>query len=191
MHVPRAGLSAPDIVVAGAELADEIGYQNLTMGLLAKKLGIRPPSLYKHVESLAALQHAIAALALTELADELRDAMQGKSGPEALAAFASVFRSYAVTHAGRYAATVGAEPAGPDDPLLDASTRMVASIAAVLHGYGIRGEEMNHALRTIRCAVHGYAVLQGSNAFRWHGDPEESFDWMIRFIDQGLARTSG
>jgi Bacterial regulatory proteins, tetR family len=41
------------VVAAAAGLADEIGYQGVTMGLLADRLGVRPPSLYKHVSGLA------------------------------------------------------------------------------------------------------------------------------------------
>ena len=30
------------------------------------------------------------------------------------------------------------------------------------------------------------AALQASNGFQWSGDPDETFDWMIGFIDRGL-----
>jgi len=43
--VPRAGLSSQDVVAAAAELADEVSYEKLTMGLVAQRLGIRTPSL--------------------------------------------------------------------------------------------------------------------------------------------------
>lgn len=56
----------------------------------------------------------------------------------------------------------------------------------MLRGYGIGYGEMDHAIRAIRCTVHGFAVLQASGGFQWSGDPDESFDWMIRFIDRGL-----
>jgi hypothetical protein len=61
----------------------------------------------------------------------------------------------------------------------------------VLRGYGIGDAEMDHAIRTIRCTIHGFAALQASNGFRWSGDPDESFDWMIRFIDGGLRAIPG
>jgi AcrR family transcriptional regulator len=56
------------------------------MGLLAERLGVRTPSLYKHVASQADLAHRIAVLAMTELGDTLRDATQGRAGSDALAA---------------------------------------------------------------------------------------------------------
>jgi AcrR family transcriptional regulator len=183
--VPRAGLTGNDVVASAAGLADEIGFQGVTMGLLASRLGVRSPSLYKHVGGLADLQHRLATLALTELGEVVRDAVQGKAGRDALAAMMTM-RGYVSAHPGRYAATIGAEFTGPDDPLLVAGTRVVNSIAAVLHGYGIAENEMTHAIRTIRSTMHGFAILEASGGFQWDADPDESFEWMIGFIDRGL-----
>jgi AcrR family transcriptional regulator len=184
--VPRARLTSADVVTAAAALADEIGYGELTMGLLARRLGVRPPSLYKHVHDLADLQHRIATLAMTELGEAIRDAIQGRSGLNALTGLLTTVRGYVTAHAGRYAATIGAEFTGTEDPLLAASTRVIGSIAAVLRGYGISDGEMDHAIRTLRCTIHGYAALQAADGFQWSGDPDQTFDWMIRFFDRGL-----
>ena len=53
----------------------------------------------------------------TELGDSLRDSLQGRAGEDALMAAAQAVRTYVKEHPGRYAATVGATPSGPDDPL--------------------------------------------------------------------------
>ncbi len=184
--MPRVGLTTQDVAIAAAGLADEMGYANLTMGLLADRLGVRSPSLYKHVDGLADLQHRVATLAMTELGEVIRDAVQGQAGRDALAAMMTAMRAYVTAHPGRYAATVGAEFEGPDDPLLRASTRVIDSIAAVLAGYGIGAGEMTHAIRAIRSTMHGFAMLEVSRGFQWDADPDESFGWMISFIDRGL-----
>jgi AcrR family transcriptional regulator len=188
MRVPRAGLTGDEVVVSAAGLADEIGYSGITMGLLADRLGVRPPSLYKHVDGLADLQHRLAILAMNELGEVIRDAVQGKAGRDALAALLTAVRAYVTAHPGRYTATVGAEFGGPGDPLLVATTRVLNSIAAVLRGYGIGEAEMDHAIRAIRCTMHGFAMLEASGGFQWDADPDQSFAWMIGFIDRGLRR---
>jgi len=184
--MPRAGLSSQDVVAAAAELADELGYKELTMGLVAQRLGIRTPSLYKHVADLADLRHRLATLAMAELGEVVRDALQGRSGLDALTALLTAFRAYVTAHPGRYAATTGAKFTGPDDPLLTASARLLGSIAAMLRGYGVADSDMDHAIRTLRCTIHGYAALQADDGFQWTGDPDETFEWMIRFLDRGL-----
>jgi len=188
--VPRAGLSSQDVVAAAAEPADEVSYEKLTMGLVAQRLGIRTPSLYKHVDDLADLRHRVATQAMTELGEAIRDKLQGRSGLDALTAMLTTIRTYVTAHPGRYAATPGAQFAGPDDPLQTATTRLLDSIAAMLRGYGIGDTEMHHAIRTLRCTIHGYAALHADDGFQWSADPEETFDWMIRFLDRGLRTMS-
>jgi AcrR family transcriptional regulator len=186
MRVPRAGLTGEDVVASAAGLADEMGYASVTMGVLADRLGVRPPSLYKHVGGLADVQHRIATLAMTELGEVIRDAVQGQAGLDALTALLRAVRSYVTAHAGRYLATIGAEVHGPDDPLVMAGTRLLNSIAAVLRGYGIGDDEMVHAIRAIRATMHGFATLEASGGFQWDADPDQSFEWLIRFVDRGL-----
>ncbi|MEV0408489.1 TetR/AcrR family transcriptional regulator [Actinoallomurus sp. NPDC050550] len=189
--MPRGRLTATDVVRAGAELADEVGYQDLAMGALAQRLGVRTPSLYKHVDGLDDLRRRIAALAMTELGEAVRAAIQGNAGSDALAAFARAFATYVTAHPGRYTATIGAELTGPGDDLYDASARVLESMAAILRGYGVEESEMDHALRTLRCLFHGFAALQASNGFQWSGGVDESFDWMIGFVDRGLRPETG
>ena len=132
------------------------------------------------------MQHRLATPALAELAEVIRDAVQGKAGTDALAALMAAVRSYVTAHPGRYMATTGVGPTGPDDPLAAASDRVIGSIAAVLRGYGIGAEEMDHALRAIRSTLDGFAILEASGGFQRDADPDESFGWLIRFVDRGL-----
>ena len=182
----RAGLTAGEVVRVAADIADETGFANVTLGLVAERLGVRPPSLYKHVDGLADLQHRIATLAMTEFGDIARDAAAGLAGRDALAALAGALRGYVTAHPGRYTATIGAEFTGPDDPLLKAGTRVIELIGAVLRGYRIDEAIIVHAIRSVRCTLHGWAVLQAVNGFQWSGDLDVSFEALIDFMDSGL-----
>ncbi|MFC8829385.1 TetR/AcrR family transcriptional regulator [Streptomyces sp. NPDC057137] len=174
------------MVAAGATLADEVGFANLTMGLLAERVGVRTPSLYKHVGGQEDLNRRIAALAMREAADAVGLAVQGYAGRDALAAAARAFRAFVVDHPGRYAATIGVEPSSPDDPLATANQRLLDAFMAVLHGYEIAKPDVDHALRMLRSFCHGFATLQAANGFQWSADIDESFEWLITFTDRGL-----
>ncbi len=184
--MPRAGLDPASVTEAGADLVDEIGFDRLSMGLLAERLGIKTPSLYAHVANLADLAHRIAVLAMTELADAIRDAIQGRAGREALVAGAHAMRTYVLTHPGRYAAGNAAVITGPDDPLMAASGRVIDSWAAMLHGYGLDPAEEIHALRMLRSLLHGVASLEAVGSFQRSADVDDSFTWMLGFVDRGL-----
>jgi AcrR family transcriptional regulator len=156
------------------------------MGLLAERLGVKTPSLYKHVDSLADLTHRIAVLAMTEVGDALRDATQGRAGSDALTAAAQAMRTYVKEHPGRYSAANGARPTGPDDPLIPAANRVLASLSAVLRGYQLDPSQEIHALRMLRSMLHGFATLEVAGGFAFDTDIDDSFTWMVNLIDQGL-----
>jgi len=184
--VPRAGLGTAAVVAAGADLADEIGFAELTMGRLAERLGVRTPSLYKHVVSQDDLTRRIAALALHEAADAMGAAIQGRAGRDALVAAARALRSFVLAHPGRYAATIGVGPTGPEDPIAVAAAQGIAPFTAVLRGYDIAPADMTHALRALRSIFHGFATIEAGGGFQWSTGTDESFEWLVDLVDLGL-----
>ncbi|MFB9315545.1 TetR/AcrR family transcriptional regulator [Nocardioides plantarum] len=185
--MPRAGLTPATVTAAGAALADEIGLDHLSMGLLAERLGVRTPSLYKHVDGLGDLTHRIAVLAMTELADAVRDATQGRAGSDALVAAAQAVRSFVTERPGRYAAGNAARPSGPDDPLLPAADRFLGSLSAILRGYRLDPADEIHALRMLRSMLHGFASIEAAGGFMIDTDIGDSFAWMVDLVDRGLT----
>src|SRR6266567_4569941 len=53
----RVGLDQSTVVEAAAKLVDEEGIEQLTLGRLAERLGVRTPSLYNHIAGLPGLNH--------------------------------------------------------------------------------------------------------------------------------------
>ncbi|MFQ1002179.1 TetR/AcrR family transcriptional regulator [Modestobacter sp. SSW1-42] len=184
--MPRAGLGAAAVVAAGADLADEIGFAALTMGALAERLGVRTPSLYKHVASQQDLNRRIAALALDEAAVTIGAAIQGRAGRDALRAAARALRDFVLAHPGRYAATIGLDLTGPDDPVAQAAARGLEPFAAVLRGYDLAPGDTTHALRALRSIFHGFATIEAGGGFQWGTATDESFDWLVDLVDLGL-----
>jgi AcrR family transcriptional regulator len=176
------------VVAAAAALADEAGLGNVTMGALAQRLGVRAPSLYKHVGGQADINRRIAVLALTELGDALRDALQGHAGRDALAAAARTIRAYVTQHPGRYAATIRVDAGLPGDPLAAAGARVFESLSAVPAGYRIDPADTVHALRMLRSLFHGFATLEAAGGFQLETDVDDSFEWLIAFVHRGLSR---
>lgn len=189
--MPRAGLAPASVTEAGAALVDEVGFDRLSMGLLADRLGVKAPSLYKHVTSQADLAHRIAVLAANELADAIRDATQGRAGSDALTAGAQAMRSYVIEHPGRWAAGNAARPTGPEDPLVPAVERVLASWRAMLRGYQLDPAHQVHALRMLRSVLQGFATMEAADGFQLATPVEDSFTWMIGFLDRGLHALAG
>lgn len=100
----RAGLTTERLTRAGAELADEVGFDQVTVSALARRFDVKVASLYSHMKNSQDLRTRIALLALEELADRGAAALAGRAGKDALTALANVYRDYAREHPGRYAA---------------------------------------------------------------------------------------
>jgi AcrR family transcriptional regulator len=177
--VPRAGLTAERLTTAAAELADAEGLEAVSVAALARRFGVRPASLYSHVAGTEALRVRVALLALEEMADLAVDAVAGRSGRDALAALADVYRDYARAHPGRYdAAQLRLDPqtaAASDGP------RHAALNRAVLRGYRLGEPDETHAVRIIGAAVHGFVRLEAGGGFD-HSRPSPAETW-TRVVD--------
>lgn len=184
--MPRPRLTPESVTEAAADLVDEVGFDCLSMGLLAERLGVKTPSLYKHVAGQADLAHRIAVLSLGEFGAAVREAIQGRAGRDALTAGAQAMREYVQQHLGRYAAANAARPDVPDDPLVPAADRVLDSWSAMLRGYRLDPGQEIHALRMLRSMVHGFVTLEVADGFRMDTSVDDSFAWTIEFLDRGL-----
>src|SRR5436305_5276320 len=135
---PRAGLDRERVVRTAAALIDAPtnGQEELSLSRLAEQLGVRTPSLYKHVDGLPALRRDLTLLGLRELGSRLTEAAAGRSGDQAIRAIAAAYRDFAHQHPGLYAATQRAPDAG-DAELVAAAERVVSLVLRVLEAYGL------------------------------------------------------
>jgi AcrR family transcriptional regulator len=174
------------VVAAAAELADERGAAALSLAALADRLGVRVPSLYKHVGGLDDLHRRMALAGMRDLTRELGAATVGRSGLDALRSCAAAWRAYARDHPGRYAAVQRA-PEKTDAELAAAGAELTYLVVAVLHGYGFADDDAVHATRAVRSALHGFAVLEATGGFGLPQDVDASFDRLVDLLDAGIT----
>jgi AcrR family transcriptional regulator len=175
----RAGLTPERLTRAAADLADEIGFQNVTVSALARSFDVKPAALYAHVKDAQDLRVRTAELALTELADRAAAALAGRAGKEALVAFANVYRDYAKEHPGRYAATQIELDLGT--AAADAAIRHAEMTRAILRGYHLSEPDQTDAVRMLGGMFHGYVSLELAGGFR-HTRREADTSWS-RILD--------
>ncbi|NSC25319.1 TetR/AcrR family transcriptional regulator [Streptomyces albus subsp. chlorinus] len=175
----RAGLTTERLVQAGAELADEVGFDQVTVSALARRFGVKAASLYSHVKNSHDLKTGIALLALEELADRGAAALAGRAGKDALVALADVYRDYAREHPGRYAAAqLRLDPA---TAAAGAGVRHAQMTRAVLRGYDLTEPDQTHAVRLLGSVFHGYVSLELGGGFS-HSAPDTEQTWS-RILD--------
>jgi len=171
----RAGLTPERLILAGAELADEVGFEHVTLSALARRFDVRVASLYAHLKNSRDLKTGIALLALEELADRAADALAGRSGKDALTAFADVYRDYAREHPGRYAAAQ--LRLDPETAAASAGPRHAEMMRAILRGYDLSGPDETHAVRLLGSVFHGFVSLETQGGFE-HSPPAAAESWV-------------
>ncbi|CAL9347938.1 TetR family transcriptional regulator [Streptomyces sp. DH-12] len=171
---PRAGLTAERLTGAGAELADEVGFDQVTVSELARRFDVKVASLYSHVKNSHDLKTRIALLALEELADRAADALAGRAGKDALVALANVYRDYAREHPGRYAAAQFR--LDPETAAASAGVRHARMTRALLRGYDLDEPDQTHAVRLLGSVFHGYVSIEMGGGFS-HSAPDTEETW--------------
>ncbi|MCL3992324.1 TetR/AcrR family transcriptional regulator [Streptomyces lavenduligriseus] len=182
----RAGLTVERLVEAAAELADEAGFDRLSVSALARRFGVKDASLYSHVRNLQDLRIRLALYAGGELIDRIAAAVAGRAGKEALTAFAGAYRDYALAHPGRYAAT----QIRIDQSLIadSAALRRTAEITyGMLRGYGLQEPDLTDAVRLLRSTFHGYCVLESAGGFGADRDVRASWDKAVDALHLALT----
>lgn len=174
------------MVAEAAALADAEGAEAVTLAALAARLGVRAPSLYKHVDGLDALRTHVAVAALDGLGDALGTAVAGRSGREALEALGRAYVAYARAHPGRYALTVRA-PDPADAAHVAAADRVAELFRATLRSLGLEGDEATHTIRIVRSALHGFCALEASSGFRMPLDLNASLERLLDVLAVGLG----
>jgi len=189
--VPRAGLSRDAVVDLAVRLVDTApdGFARLSLAAVAAEAGVAVPSLYKHVVSHADLRQGVALVALRELARRSAAATVGRSGAEAIRSLGRAVRSFAQEHPGLYAA---AQVSPDSDDQAGAAVRLAAAdtvevIAAVLRGAGVPEGRLIDAIRVVRSAVHGFALLESGGGFGLPDDLDTSFETLLDVLVAGVV----
>jgi AcrR family transcriptional regulator len=208
--MPRVGLTPERLVAGAASVADELGFDRLTLAAVAKRFGVTVPSLYKHVNGLDALKRDIAVLAVRELTAAMSSAAVGRAGRDALHAIADACREYAKAHPGRYAASMRGPTSG-DAELIAANEAALTVYLAALADYGISGDaggfgrmlngtphldersvnDAIDAIRSLRAVIHGFVTLEATGGFGLQRSLDETYTRLIDLLDAAFTAWSG
>lgn len=183
---PRTGLRISVILQAAEEIANAKGFGEVTLTSLAQKLGIRPPSLYNHIEGLNGLRKVMALDSLAQLENAMIAAITGNSGDVALTKMAKAYVEFARERPGLYEAMLYA-PGAEDEELRhagDGVNRLVTSV--IQEAYDLDDEQAMHASRGFRSLLHGFASLEQQGSFGVPFEVNDSIQYNIKAFMAGL-----
>ncbi|MFI5040801.1 MAG: TetR/AcrR family transcriptional regulator [Acidimicrobiales bacterium] len=180
-------LDPQQVLAAAEQLVADRGWEGLTMAALAAELGVRAPSLYRHVESIDALRNALRLRSLLEMGEAVRAAVMGKSGLEGLHALTDAYRAYGQTHPVRYLAQIGLPG---DEATREAGRRVGEAGYAVLASLGLTADELPVATAQLAALVHGFVSLELVQTIDWVTDPDAAYHGLVELFAAGLHHRS-
>jgi len=173
------------VVEVAVTLADQHGFEAVTLGEVAGALGIRAPSLYNHISGLAGLRSEMSLWASRKLLEETRTAAVGKSGRAAIMSISNAYRAFAQAHPGVYPSVLRA-PSKEEPAHNEIAVIWVDLLARVLAHYNRNEEDTLHTIRAWRSMMHGFISLEVAGGFGMPLDRDESFRRLIALFVDGL-----
>lgn len=181
----RAGLDRDIIVERAAQMANEIGLNNITLKVIAKEFGVQTPSLYNHIKSLDDLKKSIMLYGWKQMEHQMLQAVCGISGYDALREICYTFYDYATANPGIFNAMLWYNKF-EDEETKEATGDLFIAIFKVMESMNISHEKANHLIRTFRSFLEGFSLLVNNGAF---GNPisiKESFDLSVDVLLAGV-----
>ncbi|MFC6355097.1 TetR/AcrR family transcriptional regulator [Luethyella okanaganae] len=178
--------SLAEIVAAARTLLDDRGPEAVTMAAVAASVGVRGPSLYKHVDGRGGLLRLVAGSAVDELGRDLAEAVDAETDPPwALAAAVRAFRAFAHRSPHAYGLIFGPGPHAerPSEAILEHAAEPVFRAVAAL----VPSSEVLPAARTVTAWASGFVSMELTGAFRLGGEVAEAFEWGLRSMVEAVV----
>jgi AcrR family transcriptional regulator len=184
--VARQRLSEELVVERARRIADERGFESVSLSAVAADLGVATSALYNHCAGLDGLHHQIAVEATNQLVQALRTAAIGTQGDVALLAMAVAYRGFATEHPGQFASTLR-PPMIEDDRLSAANRCIVDTFVLVYAAMGFESDRCEFAAHSTHSAIHGFLALEHLS-----NEPasDSNFDYLIATLRRGLVENS-
>ena len=173
------------IIETARAMIERDGVESLSLGKLASELGIKAPSLYRHIASKNAMLQAVIEQTYMNLFHAYDDALENESDnpQDQIIKLSQAHRSFAHENPNTYTLAYTAQH--PDlrtnpDTLLERALSIQQIITK------ISGQENSlPALRGLLALVHGYIMLELNEQLQRGGDLSATFDAVIHAYLQG------
>jgi len=185
----RAGLDCEKVVDAGERVAAVGGLAGLTWAAVATDLGVRPPSLYNHVDSLDDLHDRLCRRGVEALDAIVAEVVAEGGTWSALAQVARRWRALALARPGLRAG-LGRPASAFSATTAAVADRLVGRLVDLFVARGFEGEAAVHAVRCFRAGVEGFILVEAGGGFGRSLSVEASFDLLVVVLIRGLSAQS-
>lgn len=164
-------------------------WQDLSMGQVAKKLKIKPPSLYHHFDGIEDLRRQLTLRSLLQFHSYLESHLERSRDKDTLEIFATAYRNFAKSYPLQFdCAQFGIS--SQDADLAKAAEEIVHLAIESLSSYKIPKNRIIHAIRILRSSLNGFIELELNEGFQMTDDIDKTFTELLMFLKAGLKSYS-
>ena len=180
-------LTKETVVDEAVAYIEESGSNVVSLHEVARRLGIKTPSLYNHIKNTKELQYEVFQYAMDKFVAHQKKATEGKEKDEAVKAFAEAYYDFASENKGLYR-LIMSMPLENDDIEKQMAVPLLDSIVEILSGYGLTEEEVAHWQRVFRAILHGFISQEDLGYFYYYDniDLKKSRDIAVQCFLEGL-----
>ncbi len=158
------GISKEIIIMTAISLIEEKNHPFVTLGEVARRLEIKTPSLYNHIEGLEQLNREIIIYSANVLSDTENKYIKGKTGEDALYGIFYAYKEFMKNHEGLYRVIMNISKLEITEAARAADI-ISKPLFTVLDSFGLGVEESVHYSRIIRSIINGFLVQKKAGFF--------------------------
>lgn len=180
-------ITREDVIRAAIDCLDAEGESALGVNRVARQLGIKPPSLYNHIEGNDDLRRAVATEGWRQVLDHHRTRRELRDSRARIQGICGAFRDFATAHPAFFAITTTTQ-LDPEEP----EARQVFTEIITLFGeaWGGRNLDQTTLLRAgvmIRAMIQGFIGMEHAHQFHDPSEADETFEWMVDRVMDGVT----
>lgn len=181
----RISVDLPKILEVASDIVDSGGIESLSLSDVAKRLSIKSPSLYNHIDGLTGLRTELSIHGCNLLNASLTQAAIGRAKDSAVRALADAYLTFARSHPGLYEA-IQRSPEKEEPRWQVAAQSLVDTVVRVFEHYQMKGYEVIHAVRGFRSLLHGFTSLDRRGGFGMPINLDDSYRFLVDTFLRGL-----
>ena len=186
------GLTREIIVAEAVACMEQTGQPAVSLHELARRLGVKTPSLYNHIKNTRELRYEIFQFAIDKFVANQRAATEGKRRDEAVRAFAEAYHAFAAENKGLYRLIMSI-PSEEDERAKETALPLLETGVEILRDYGLTEETSAHWQRVFRAILHGFISEEELGYFYYYKsiDLKQSRDIAVQCFLDGLHAELG
>lgn len=181
-------LSRQDVIAAAIACVDREGASALGVSRVARELGIKPPAIYKHLESGAALQKAVVLELWQHYLVECQQTIAGSSNSSgSLKQLGHFARNFARTYPARaqLMMQVQLQPSEPEAAKI--IRQFLNFLRQTLDVYDLTDAQLIDVMRMVNAAIYGFITIEQAGLMTLERSTDESYEVMLEALQIAIA----